>query len=174
MKKFIAQALDLYSTEEAPFIRLRDALLGQKVASPSHPDLLIVRSSDPQPALPLDGQTYFELRTPGTNLFQVDFELTRVLALESIAHVVWIAQAKTAYHQLEERQADIAQALVSLWGWSDKHAERESEQWLPLFSIADPQDFIWLEAQGYRQRFPGLKTMCLVWQGDHYAALVDG
>jgi len=119
-------------------------------------ELLIGMCMDHRKMLRLPDNFAYVLRAGGANLRRIEFKVSYAIAVGGVRAMCLIGHDDCGMVGLATRKETFIKGLVENAGWDRAEAEKHFEAFAPTFEIGDPIDFVRLESQRLRTRYPKL------------------
>jgi carbonic anhydrase len=118
--------------------------------------LLIGMCMDNRMSLLIPENFAYIIRTGGTNIKNLEFQISYAIAVGSVKHIVLMAHNKCAMVNLISKKEQFIKGLVENGGWYREAAEEHFMHFAPLFEIYNETDFVLSEVKRLQLRYPGV------------------
>lgn len=138
--------------------------LDRQFDSYSRAELLVGMCMDNRKFLRTPDNFAFVLRTGGGNLRYSEFKVSYAVGIGKVKAIALIAHNQCGMVNLYSKKADFVAGLVENGGWEPQRAEEHFDQFAPFYEISNEVDFVLLEAQRMRTRYPNILVAPLFYQ----------
>jgi carbonic anhydrase len=140
----------------------------------SKADVLIGMCMDNRNSLRMPANFAYIIRTGGANLRYSEFKGSYAIAVGGITHIALLAHTQCGMVQLHEKRDQFIHGLVQNGGWEREWAEDHYNQFAPMFEIGNEIDFVLVEAERLRRRYPKITVVPLMYKvEDNLLYLID-
>lgn len=138
--------------------------LGRELVSVERAELLLGMCMDNRKTLVMPDNFAFVLRTSGANMRHNEFRVAYAIAVGGIRHIALIAHTNCGMVGLTNRMNAFTRGMVDAAGWDETQAREYFFQYAPFFEIEDEVDFVRLESQRLRARYPKIDVTPLLYK----------
>jgi carbonic anhydrase len=138
--------------------------LGRALVAVEHPELLIGMCMDNRKTLLMPENFAFKLRTSGANMRHNEFRVAYAIAVGGVRHMALIAHTNCGMVGLTHKMNAFTRGMVDAAGWDETQAREYFFQYAPFFEIEDEVEFVKLEAQRLRTRYPKVSITPLLYK----------
>lgn len=140
--------------------------LGMEPAPYDQPELLVGMCMDHRKKLRIPENFAFVLRAGGANLRASEFKVSFAIALGGIQSIALIAHSRCGMVNMAARREEFVGGLVERGGWSRELAAEHFDAYAPLFEIGNAIDFVLVETDRLRRRYPRVTVAPLFYEVD--------
>ncbi|WP_423126594.1 carbonic anhydrase [Gaoshiqia sp. Z1-71] len=140
--------------------------LNKTFCSYDQAQMLIGMCMDNRKSLWIPENFAFIIRSGGANLFYHEFQVSYAIAVGDLRYIALIGHNKCGMVRLDERKNEFINGLVRNAGWKKENAEKHFENLSPFFEIGDAVDFLIVEVERLRKRYPKVKVAPLLYNVD--------
>lgn len=117
--------------------------------------LLIGMCMDNRKTIRIPDNFAFILRTGGGNLRYSEFKVSYAVSIGGVEAIALLAHNHCGMVNLVSKREAFIEGLIRT-GWEREFAEQHFMNFAPLYEIGNEIDFVLVEAQRLRQRYPNL------------------
>lgn len=128
--------------------------LGRDLEAVEKAEILLGMCMDNRKVLRTPDNFAFVLRTTGANLRHNEFRVAYAIGVGGVRHIALIAHTNCGMVGLSHRMNAFVRGMVDAAGWDETQAKEYFFQYAPFFEIEDEIEFVRLEAQRLRKRYP--------------------
>ena len=128
--------------------------LGRDLESVEKAEILLGMCMDNRHVLRTPDNFAFVLRTTGANLRHNEFRVAYAIGVGGVRHIALIAHTHCGMVGLSHQMNAFVRGMVDAAGWNETQAKEYFFQYAPFFEIEDEIEFVRLEAQRLRARYP--------------------
>ncbi len=118
------------------------------------PQMLIGMCMDNRKNLWVPENFAFVIRSGGANLFYHEFQVSYSIGVGGVRHIALIGHNHCGMVRLEDRKDEFVNGMVRNAGWKEDNALMHFENLSPFFEIGDAVDFLVVEVERLRKRYP--------------------
>jgi carbonic anhydrase len=126
-------------------------------------ELLVGMCMDNRKALRTPDNFAYVLRTSGANMRHNEFRVSYALAIGGVRHIALIGHTNCGMVGLSRRLPVFVRGMIDV-GWDEQEARDYFFQYAPFFEIEDEVDFVKLEAQRLRDKYPNVLVAPLLYK----------
>lgn len=108
----------------------------------------------------------FIIRSGGANLFFHEFQVSYAIAVGNLKHIALIGHNHCGMVNMDERKDQFIKGMVKNAGWKEESARNHFESLSPFFEIGDAVEFLVVEANRLRKRYPKIQVAPLYFNVD--------
>ena len=112
--------------------------------------LLVGMCMDNRKHLRIPDNFSFIIRSGGANLRYSEFKVSYAIAVGQVSHIALIGHNNCGMVNLNSRQNEFINGLVTTAGWTKERAEEHFMHFAPMFEIGNAADFILSETKRLR------------------------
>ena len=128
--------------------------LGRDLQPCASARLLVGMCMDHRKHLRMPEQFAYIIRSGGGNLRYSEFKVSYAIAIGGVRHIALIGHNNCGMSNLMSRRQAFIDGLVEHAGWDREFATAHFTQFAPMFEIGNEIDFLLVESQRLRQRYP--------------------
>jgi carbonic anhydrase len=128
--------------------------LGRDLEPVAKAEILLGMCMDNRKVLRTPDNFAFVLRTTGANLRHNEFRVAYAIGVGGVRFIALIAHTNCGMVGLGTRMNAFVRGMVNAAGWTKAEARNYFFQYAPFFEIEDEVEFVRLEAQRLRTRYP--------------------
>lgn len=133
--------------------------------------VLIGMCMDNRKTLRIPDNFAFILRTGGGNLRYSEFKVSYAVSIGGVEAIALLAHNQCGMVNLVSKQEAFIEGLIHS-GWDREFAEQHFMNFAPHYEIGNEIDFVLVEAQRIRQRYPNLLVAPLYYRIEDNSILV--
>ncbi len=137
--------------------------LGAPLEKYERAELLVGMCMDNRKTLHIPDNFAYVLRTSGANLRHNEFRVSYALAIGGVRHIALIAHNNCGMVGLTRRLPTFVQGMIEV-GWNEQEARDYFFLYAPFFEIENEIEFVKLEAQRLRDKYPNISIVPLLYQ----------
>jgi carbonic anhydrase len=137
--------------------------LGRFFEMYDHAELLVATCMDYRVSLNLPDKFAYIIRTGGTNLRPVEFQVSYAVSVGKIRAIALIGHTNCAMVNLAVRRENFIEGLVQEAGWYKGSAEEHFDKQSPAFEIGNELDFTLSEAMRLRKVYPKILVAPMIY-----------
>jgi len=126
--------------------------------------LLVGMCMDNRKHLRIPDNFSYIIRAGGANLRYSEFKVSYAIAVGGVKSIALIGHNQCGMVNLMARKQAFIQGLVAIAGWDEELAEQHFNQFAPMFEIVNEVDFVLIEAQRLRLRYPRIQVTPLLYK----------
>ena len=138
--------------------------LGRDLEPVERAEILLGMCMDNRKVLRTPDNFAFVLRTTGANLRHNEFRVAYAIGVGGVRHIALIAHTNCGMVGLSHRMNAFVRGMVDAAGWDETQAKEYFFQYAPFFEIEDEIEFVRLEAQRLRARYPKIGITPLLYK----------
>lgn len=128
-----------------------------------HAEILIGMCMDNRKVLRTPDNFAYVLRTTGANLRHNEFRVAYALSIGGVRHIALIAHNHCGMVGLSRKLPAFVQGMIDV-GWNETEAREYFFQYAPFFEIENEAEFVRLEANRLREKYPKVQIAPLFYQ----------
>lgn len=145
--------------------------LNRSLDSVEKAQILIGMCMDNRKSLRIPENFAFILRTGGGNLRYSEFKVSYAVSIGGVKAIALLAHNQCGMVNLVSKREAFIEGLIHS-GWEREFAEQHFVNFAPLYEIGNEIDFVLVEAQRLRQRYPNLLVAPLYYRIEDNAILL--
>lgn len=119
--------------------------------------LLIGMCMDNRKHLNMPDNFAFIIRSGGANLRYSEFKVSFAISVGGVKHISLIGHSQCGMVNLASKKDQFINGLISNAGWTKEQAEKQFEDYAPMFEIGNEIDFILSETVRLRKVYPKIQ-----------------
>ncbi len=127
-------------------------------------ELLIGMCMDNRKQLRLPDNFAFVLRTSGANMRHNEFRVSFAIGVGGVSHIALVAHTNCGMVNLSGKYNAFVRGMIDVAGWDEQRAKDYFFQYAPFFEIEDEVEFVLLEVQRLRDRYPKVNVVPLLYK----------
>jgi carbonic anhydrase len=127
-------------------------------------ELLVGMCMDNRKQLRLPDNFAYVLRTSGANMRHNEFRVSYAIGVGGVNHIALVAHTNCGMVKLSGKYNAFVRGMIDVAGWDEQRAKDYFFQYAPFFEIEDEVEFVLLEAQRLRDRYPKVKVVPLLYK----------
>ena len=127
-------------------------------------ELLVGMCMDNRKQLRLPDNFAYVLRTSGANMRHNEFRVSFAIGVGGVSHIALVAHTNCGMVKLSGKYNAFVRGMIDVAGWDEQRAKDYFFQYAPFFEIEDEVEFVLLEAQRLRDRYPKVKVVPLLYK----------
>lgn len=140
--------------------------LGADLSPYEQPELLVGMCMDHRKKLLIPENFAYVIRTGGANLRPSEFKVSFAIAVGGIKAIALIGHSHCGMVNVTARRDEFVRGLVERGGWDEDLAAEHFDAYAPLFEIGNAIDFVLVEADRLRRRYPRVTVAPLFYDVD--------
>lgn len=130
-------------------------------------ELLVGMCMDHRKHLHIPDNFSYIIRTGGANLRYSEFKVSYAISVGGIKHIALIGHNNCGMVNLVLKKGQFIDGLVNNGGWSKERAEEHFNNFAPMFEIGNAAEFVTLEANRLRKKYPNIVVAPLFYNVDN-------
>jgi Carbonic anhydrase. len=130
-------------------------------------ELLVGMCMDHRKHLHIPDNFSYIIRTGGANLRYSEFKVSYAISVGGIKHIALIGHNNCGMVNLVSKKGQFIDGLVNNGGWSKERAEEHFNNFAPMFEIGNAAEFVTLEANRLRKKYPNIVVAPLFYNVDN-------
>ncbi|WP_321309192.1 carbonic anhydrase [Marinifilum fragile] len=130
-------------------------------------ELLVGMCMDHRKHLHIPDNFSYIIRTGGANLRYSEFKVSYAISVGGIKHIALIGHNNCGMVNLVSKKGQFIDGLVNNGGWSKERAEEHFNNFAPMFEIGNAAEFVTLEANRLRNKYPNVVVAPLFYNVDN-------
>jgi carbonic anhydrase len=127
-------------------------------------ELLVGMCMDNRKQLRLPDNFAYVLRTSGANMRHNEFRVSYAIGVGGVHHIALVAHTNCGMVKLSSKYNAFVRGMIDVAGWDEQRAKDYFFQYAPFFEIEDEVEFVLLEAQRLRDRYPKVTVVPLLYK----------
>jgi carbonic anhydrase len=127
-------------------------------------ELLVGMCMDNRKQLRLPDNFAYVLRTSGANMRHNEFRVSYAIGVGGVNHIALVAHTNCGMVKLSGKYNAFVRGMIDVAGWDEQRAKDYFFQYAPFFEIEDEVEFVLLESQRLRDRYPKVKVVPLLYK----------
>ncbi len=127
-------------------------------------ELLVGMCMDNRKQLRLPDNFAYVLRTSGANMRHNEFRVSYAIGVGGVSQIALVAHTNCGMVKLSGKYNAFVRGMIDVAGWDEQRAKDYFFQYSPFFEIEDEVDFVMLEAQRLRDRYPKVSVVPLLYK----------
>lgn len=131
--------------------------LNREFSNYSQAQLLIGMCMDNRKHLNMPDNFAFIIRSGGANLRYSEFKVSFAISVGGVKYIALIGHNRCGMVNLASKKDQFIEGLVTNAGWTKEQAEKQFQDYAPMFEIGNEIDFILSETLRLRKVYPKIK-----------------
>ncbi len=127
-------------------------------------ELLVGMCMDNRKQLRLPDNFAYVLRTSGANMRHNEFRVSFAIGVGGVSYIALVAHTNCGMVKLSSKYSAFVRGMIDVAGWDEQRAKDYFFQYSPFFEIEDEVEFVLLEAQRLRDRYPKVTVVPLLYK----------
>jgi carbonic anhydrase len=138
--------------------------LNQPLIPAERAEIVVGMCMDNRKQLRIPDYFAYVLRTSGANMRHNEFRLSYAIGVGGVDCIALVAHTDCSMVGLATRMKKFVAGMVGTAGWEESEAREYFFQYAPFFEIENEVDFVILEAQRLRLRYPKVMVAPLLYK----------
>lgn len=127
-------------------------------------ELLVGMCMDNRKQLRLPDNFAYVLRTTGANMRHNEFRVSFAIGVGGVSQIALVAHTNCGMVKLSGKYNAFVRGMIDVAGWDEQRAKDYFFTYAPFFEIEDEVEFVMLEAQRLRDRYPKVTVVPLLYK----------